>query len=592
MNDVAPDRFAAPASASAVMAGPLHRRPFAAFAAILRAKYRIAVHSIAAVRHESRLKVAVVSIAGAALWFGVLFGFLRGFIWLREFAPEANPNVLSVGDILMARLLALFALALFFLLIFSNVLIAFSTFYKAREVQFLLQAPISIRTFFLSRFVECVAFSSWASAFLGSPLIIAYGLTTDAPFGYYLAALAFYVPFVTIPAALGAMITLVITRVFPKLPRLVLVALSAWAAAAFFLYLRRSFSAERLSDDSFVNLVLQTTARMQSPWFPSYWAAQGILSAVDQRYGESMFLLLLLVSNALFVTWVAMESAQRLFLPGFSAVLGSDNNRARPLGRGVLGRLDRWLGFLKDPFGSLVVKDIRLFWRDPVQWSQFVIFFGIMAVYVANLGNRFIEAQSEGYRSWIAGLNTASCSLILASLTSRFVYPLISLEGFRFWILGLAPLTLRQLMWQKFWLSVATTSPFTIGLIVLSCYILDVGPVRFAVSVYSIALANFALAGLAVGLGSTYPNFQEDNPARIVSGMGGTLNFLLSVGYITLVVGTQMVILQWNALERYARPETFWWALSAALIFVTVLSAAAVVVPMTLGRRNLLRAEF
>jgi hypothetical protein len=112
------------------------------------------------------------------------------------------------------------------------------------------------------------------------------------------------------------------------------------------------------------------------------------------------------------------------------------------------------------------------------------------------------------------------------------------------------------------------------------------------VSVYSIALANFALAGLAVGLGSTYPNFQEDNPARIVSGMGGTLNFLLSVGYITLVVGTQMVILQWNALQRYARPETFWWALAAAMVFVTALSAAAVIVPMTLGRRNLLRVEF
>ena len=52
----------------------------------------------------------------------------------------------------MARLLSVFALALFVMLIFSNVLVAFATLYRSREVTFLIQSPISVSTFFLGRF--------------------------------------------------------------------------------------------------------------------------------------------------------------------------------------------------------------------------------------------------------------------------------------------------------------------------------------------------------------------------------------------------------------------------------------------------------
>ncbi len=564
------------------------------FAAILQAKRRIAGHQIASIRSESLLKVSVVGSAAVLLWYGVLRGFGAGFYWLQVRAFENEPvgDAVSLADILMVRLLAIFALALFFMLIFSNVLIAFSTLYKAREVQYLLQAPLSMRTLFLSRFIECVSFSSWASAYLGSPLIIAYGVSTGAHWSYYLAAVVFYIPFVTIPAAIGCIITLLLVRVFPRLPRFALFVLSAIAIAWLFMYLRDSFSAERLAQDTVIPLMIQATAQTQSPLLPSHWASQGILAAAQGAFGQATFLFLLLLSNAMMATWLAAQTAHFVFFSGFSGLFGGRRSLPRPRGRGILGRLDKALGFLREPMRSLVVKDIKLFWRDPTQWTQFVIFFGIMAIYIANLGNTGLEIENEAYRSWVAGLNSGACALILASLTSRFVYPLISLEGFRFWILGLAPLTKGQLVWQKYWLSVAATAPFTVGLTVLSCYFLEVSALHFAVAVYTIALANFALAGLAVGLGSLYPNFEEDNPARIVSGMGGTLNFLLSVGYITIVIGSQMLVLQWYAMRRIPDARELAWALSIVLAFNTLLTLAAALLPMRLGLRNLIRTEF
>ena len=564
------------------------------FGAVLQVKRRIAGHQIASIRNESLLKVSVVGSAAVLLWYGVLRAFGAGFYWLQVRAFETEPvgDAVSLADILMVRLLAIFALALFFMLIFSNVLIAFSTLYKAREVQYLLQAPMSVRTLFLSRFIECVSFSSWASAYLGSPLIIAYGVSTSAHWSYYLAAVAFYVPFVIIPAAIGCIITLLLVRVFPRLPRFALFLLAGIAIAWLFMYLRDSFSAERLAEDTVIPLMIQATAQTQSPLLPSHWASQGILAAAQGAFGQAAFLFLLLLSNAMMATWLAAQTAHLVFFPGFSGLFGADRNRARPRGSGILGRVDRALRFLREPTRSLVVKDIKLFWRDPTQWMQFVVFFGIMAIYIANLGNRSLIFESDAYRSWVASLNSGACALILASLTSRFVYPLISLEGFRFWILGLAPLTKQQLVWQKYWMSVGATGPFTVGLTVMSCYFLEVSTIHFAVAVYTIALANLALAGLAVGLGSLYPNFEEDNPARIVSGMGGTLNFLLSVAYITVVIGSQMLVLQWYAMRQLVASENFFWALGTVLLFNTLLSAVSVWLPMRLGLRNLVRTEF
>lgn len=559
-------------------------------AIVLWAKWRIFRHSVASVRNESRLKVAVVSVSAVALWFAILAGFWQGFEWLKTL-DLGSVDTLSLGDLLMARLLAVFSFALFLMLVFSNTLIAFSTLYRSQEVRYLLNAPLSYGALFLVRFGECVTFSSWASAYLGSPLLIAYGLSTLAPWTFYAAMIAYYVPFVVIPAAIGSMLAMGAVRVVPKLPRTGLVAVSVAVLVAAFINFRRQLSLATIADESILPSLIKATEGLRSPLLPSTWLTSGLLAAAE---GDNRIVLVqgcLLLANALFFAWLATIVAERVFFGGWSSLLGVDRVRLKPLRRGVLNRLETLLGFIDEPIRALVVKDIKLFWRDATQWTQFVVFFGIMALYIANLHNRSESYFSEAYKSWVAGLNVAACSLILATLTSRFVFPLISLEGVRFWILGLAPVTLRQITWQKFWLSVATTAPFTVGLVVLSNVILDVDALRFGLAVYSVLLANFALAGLAVGLGALYPNFHEDNPARIVSGLGGTLNFLFSVGYIIVSVSAQMVILQWHVLEQFANARQFSLALAGVITLITVVSVVAVAVPMRLGLKNLEHVE-
>ncbi len=120
----------------------------------------------------------------------------------------------------MGRLLSFFAFAVFVLLIFSNAVISYATLFRSREMPVLVLAPGGRPPNCSSAAsLECVTFSSWASAFLGTPILLAYGLASRAPPFFYLASVLFYLPFVVIPAALGSLITLLGPACPAALPR-------------------------------------------------------------------------------------------------------------------------------------------------------------------------------------------------------------------------------------------------------------------------------------------------------------------------------------------------------------------------------------
>jgi ABC-2 type transport system permease protein len=181
-------------------------------------------------------------------------------------------------------------------------------------------------------------------------------------------------------------------------------------------------------------------------------------------------------------------------------------------------------------------------------------------------------------------LNTVACLLVLATLTTRFVFPLVSLEGRRFWILGLAPLRIATIVRQKFWLAVVFSAGVTVSLTAASSWRLRLAPVPFVITVLTVCAASFALSGLAVGLGSLYPDFTADSPARIVSGTGGTLTFLVSLVYITVVAGAETYVLRWRDVSP--------WSAAAAAAAIAIVSLAATTIPLRLGVANLERSDF
>ena len=305
----------------------------------------------------------------------------------------------------------------------------------------------------------------------------------------------------------------------------------------------------------------------------------------------AFFFALVLLSYALFLGGLLFTRFGDLFYRTASAVQsraggGQIRSGTRPNRRPSAGRLEKIVGalfWLKRDTRALVVKDLRMFWRDTTQWGQSVMLFGLLGVYIINLRNFTHQLTSPFWVNLVAFLNLGVCALNLASVTTRFVFPQFSLEGRRLWIVGLAPMGLARVVKIKFWLASALSLAVTCGLILLSCYLLKMSWDRVLFFGAVIGVMTFALNGLAVGLGVLYPNLQEANPNKIVSGFGGTLCFVLSSFYILAAV----LLLLWGAAGWHARAD---WAVAGIAGFV-LLSVAIGWLPLKLGLRQLKNFE-
>jgi hypothetical protein len=171
-------------------------------------------------------------------------------------------------------------------------------------------------------------------------------------------------------------------------------------------------------------------------------------------------------------------------------------------------------------------------------------------------------------------------------LTTRFVFPKFSLEGKRLWIMGLAPMGLKQALRVKFWLASRAALTVTLGLIWLSCHMLRMPIGRTLYLGLIIATMTFTLTALAMGLGALYPNFREDNPTKIVSGFGGTLCLVLSFLYIVGSVTLLAVGSPWG-LKGEASVK---WILISWAGFVAM-SIVLGWVPYRLGLRRVVTVE-
>ena len=233
---------------------------------------------------------------------------------------------------------------------------------------------------------------------------------------------------------------------------------------------------------------------------------------------------------------IAAVVARDLYRLGYGRVQGGRSSRRRIGWYGLDAAFHRVFFFLPNPIRLLILKDLRTFRRDPAQWSQFLIFFGLLAFYFVNIRRLSYDVQKPYWRNLISFLNLSVTALILSTFTSRFIFPLLSLEGRNFWVLGLLPLKRESILWGKFAFSSGISLVATEVLVVLSDLMLRMGPAMILLHMGMVAILCFGLSGISVGLGARLPNLKEDDPSKIAAGFGGTLNLLVSLVFICAIV--------------------------------------------------------
>jgi ABC-2 type transport system permease protein len=162
------------------------------------------------------------------------------------------------------------------------------------------------------------------------------------------------------------------------------------------------------------------------------------------------------------------------------------------------------------------------------------ILLGLLLLYVSNMQRLWVDLGETHLQLLIGFLNLTAVSLILATFTSRFVFPLISLEGQQLWLLGLLPLSRSRMIIAKFLYALTITLIAGIGVMAVSVVRLQLPGALATMHVVTIAAICVSLCGVSIGMGARLPVFTERNPARIAGGFGGTVSLLLSVALVVL----------------------------------------------------------
>ncbi|GAB4319657.1 MAG: hypothetical protein Kow0059_13770 [Candidatus Sumerlaeia bacterium] len=558
---------------------------------VLGAKYRMVNNALQHIRAHLWLHLAI----GLGVVFALIGGGTAFFYMLFRFLMHQE----VFGPPLMDRLVAIVMLAFFSMLIFSNLIITLTTTYISREISFLLTLPLTFRQVFGVKLAESIVLSSWAFAILSFPLYMAFGMAREVAPAFYVLAAFLMLPFLIIPGALGATLTMVLSAVFPaRKTRTMSLALGAVMVVGTVLLARliAMHSGLARGDTTNFNEVMGLLNLGAVPVLPNFWVAQGMIAAGWGDLGGYLYWLLMLWSTALMSLLVCYWLAPVLYYRGWCLTKETSSKKtiSRP---GAVERLIRALPLMSGPMKTFVAKDIKVFWRDPAQWSQLLILFGLLLFYLSQLraASRFswgINILFPKYQVALSFINLGATCFVLSILTTRFFYPMLSLEGKQYWIVGLAPLDRTAVVREKWGLSWASALAFTLPLMLVSAYVLSVDRFMLGLSLATVLLMSVALTSLAVGLGALFPDFREDNPARIANGLGGTLNVVLSLIYI----GAVIAMLAWPVFLYYTNQQARFaqwrrWAVPYGLLFAA-LNVIAAVVPMRLGLRAWRRMEF
>jgi ABC-2 type transport system permease protein len=339
--------------------------------------------------------------------------------------------------------------------------------------------------------------------------------------------------FVLCCAAAGALGAQLLARLIPALRRGLkgIIALVVAGVMLLTVLVLGSFE-HRAEPASFMNSVIGSLRFAENPYLPAWWAQQALSGALGGQWRAWGYHVLLLASTGSFLLVAGEWLAGRRLRIDLDALTGRPDTP-----HGTRSRRWRLLPWLPGDLALLAAKDLRLFLRDPAQLLQFTLFFAILAFYLLLLprvGKAF--HYDALWRPAVSLLNLTAVAMALATFTGRFVYPMLSLEGKRLWVLVLAPWPRERVVTAKFAFALLVGMPVSVTLVVLSGVMLELSPGLVAYQAATIVCMVVGFSCGALGLGARLADYDEDDSAKLVAGYGGTINLMASLLFTGLLM--------------------------------------------------------
>ena len=502
---------------------------------LLSPRWKKLRNRLRASRHD-RLRYFFVLGLVAILWAVIYVVFVKALIY---FTAEE-----MFGTVAATKLLSMILVTFTFVVMISNIITTFSTFFLSEDLELLMAAPVPRPSLYTARFIETLADSSWMVLVFGLPVFLAYGRVFDAGWSFYAVSIAGFLCLLVMTTAAAIFIMQTLVRTFPvRRLRDLFVLVGVLIFVGVYLLFRMMRPEEFLNPAGFASVMdyLSIMSESSSPLLPTTWIMETLRPYISgQGFDQIPFFLALLISGAVAAFRVAGHNHEAVHFYGYSKAVESKG--ARLSKSRVIDLFGRILSrFLDGVTVRLVLKETLLMARDWGRLSQLLLLLALIVVYLYNfsvLPSLDSPEAAMFLKNTIAFLNIGLAGFVLSSLGVRFLFPTISAEGRAFWIIKSSPVGLRKILWVKFFFYLAPMLTLGLFLVVMTNRLLGLELVISLVSTVTMVFLTVGITSLSIGMGVVYADFKEVDPNRAFTGFGG----LLTMIYAALVVAAVILL--------------------------------------------------
>jgi ABC-2 type transport system permease protein len=477
----------------------------------------------------------------------VFTGFSVGAFYLSFAITKFVVNGMHAGLYLFHQFISMLLFIFFITVNLGNIIVSYATLYRSSEVGYLMTKPVSYTTIFILKFLDNFLYSSTTLFLVAFMVLCGYGSYFGYPWYFYPSVLVgVLVPFMFLSASIAVLILMAIMKLASRIGfRKVMGMLFAVYFGFVFLYFN-SFNPIRLVEQVNMNYPrLDTYLSSLEPGFlqylPNHWVSQFLYNLANQHVGAGLAYvgLLLCLTTAVFL--VSVLVARRFYYRSWLVSLQVQAASSVPYS----SNFKRWFDFrsnsmLPPQIEALLKKEYFQFIREPSQWIHFLVMFVLTFIFVFAVGNLNLRLRVTEIQLLTYLVLFGFGGFLTSSITLRFVFPMVSLEGQSFWLALSSPIDRRKLYLVKF-------IPAIVVVIVMALIVTiatNIPFVRLSASrpllLYSGIFTTFwmsvTMVSMNLGLGGFFANFAEKNPIRLASSQGATLTFLGTLLYLIAIV--------------------------------------------------------
>jgi ABC-2 type transport system permease protein len=395
----------------------------------------------------------IISSVFALVFFLVFLGIIgvMGFQFA-HFTRDAFAEYPALIYSIEFNMLSASAVAMFIMLFLTGIRAVYGNLFESGDLQFLMSTPLPIQSVFGAKFLKSFG-TNFVSVFpLNGSLWIGYGIAIGVSPLFYMAILLILACVVALFTALTSLAVMVIMKFIPsyKMRQIIMIFSLLFALIGVFVgqYISIAMSGETQMDSVRLLESVGKWGFERVGYAPNVWVAKSVLLFVrgySFTFAES--LLPLIALSAVFIG-VSLHISKYAFLGGWTQSKEVGGIKKLTTDKRIVADQKVFNGKNGIFFGMLR-KDMRLLFRTPMMWYNFLASFVIMGfmIYRLSVQNESISAEEIPAVRVLILFMVLFLSASMSGFTSSFP---VSLEGKSWWLMRCLPTNVIPFYFAKF----------------------------------------------------------------------------------------------------------------------------------------------